>query len=82
MKSKSKRGRSLEMKKVEARKAIKLLEANGFREGDMIKWHGAGWRVYATDNATGYRFHDDSLAGAVDRVRASAFAFYDSTDAR
>ena len=70
------------MTKVEARKAIKLLEANGCREGEMIKWHGAGWRVYATDNATGYRFHDDTLESTEDRVRASAFAFYDSTDAR
>lgn len=59
------------MTRTEARKAIRLLEANGCREGEMISLGHGSYRVYATDNATGYRFHDDSFEHVEERIADS-----------
>ena len=57
------------MTKLEANKVCKLLESIGFRETEMVRWQTGGWRVYATDNATGYRIAADSLESAQGRVQ-------------
>ena len=59
------------MTKAEATKSIRLLEANGCREATMIKYVRT-WHVFATDRATGARFHADHLDAVIDRIRARA----------
>ena len=59
------------MTKLEARQASKLLETSGCREIEIIRYDRS-WRVYATDNATGYRFHTDSIEALRDRLIGDA----------
>lgn len=68
------------MTRTEARKAIKLLEANGCREGEIISLGHGSYRIYATDNATGYRFHDDSLEHVQERIAEAKLYLANATD--
>ena len=50
----------------DARKAIRLLATLGMRDPELIRYD-TYWRVYATDPASGYRGHYDTMA----KVRAT-----------
>lgn len=60
------------MTKTDARKAIKLLEADGYRDGEVIKYENS-WRVYVTANE-GTRLHFDAMERVTDRIADNAFA--------
>ena len=48
------------MNKADARKALRLLISEGWREPELIRYERS-WRLYMTDVATGYRKIFDSL---------------------
>ena len=58
-------GKDDTMTLTDARKAIRLLATLGMRDPELIRYD-TYWRVYATDPASGYRVHYDTLA----KVRA------------
>lgn len=60
------------MTKREALKAAKLLEANDWRESELMSDGRHHWIVFATAN-NGYRMKFESLSAVEGRLEASAF---------
>ena len=65
-------GKDDTMTLTDARKAIRLLATLGMRDPELIRYD-TYWRVYATDPASGYRGHYDTMAKVRDELLDHCF---------